>query len=276
MEARDGVEPAAVLESMGLRGDGTIEPLLGGADAQLWRVTVDGTRCALRVLRPSQHEQARREVGVHRRMESTDVPVPRIVATALAEERPAYLMEWVDGHPLAEKVLDPETPPRRRRDLMARFGEMQAAVHELPAGDLAADSDRVLRTGRVPADDVPRRDPTARLLHLDYHPGNVLVRGGRIVAVLDWANAAADDPRYDRARTESQLALHPDPRMRRDRLRQDLLDSWRAGYGAHEGLEPAFRRWAGAAMLTDLSPRLEDPAAPWVTAELLERIRCYH
>src|SRR5262249_57263606 len=52
---------------------------------------------------------------------------------------------------------------------------------------------------------VRRRDD--RLLHLDYHPLNVMVDGGRVTGVLDWANALAGDPRADLARHVTILPL---------------------------------------------------------------------
>jgi hypothetical protein len=37
----------------------------------------------------------------------------------------------------------------------------------------------------------------ADLVHLDYHPGNVLVDGGRVTGIIDWDGAARGDHRFD-------------------------------------------------------------------------------
>lgn len=38
------------------------------------------------------------------------------------------------------------------------------------------------------------------LLHMDFRPANLRCRGGRIMAVLDWSNAAIGDPAFELAR----------------------------------------------------------------------------
>ena len=48
------------------------------------------------------------------------------------------------------------------------------------------------------------------LLHLDYHPLNVLGEAGAISGVLDWTNADGGDPRADVARTGAILRFLPD------------------------------------------------------------------
>lgn len=44
----------------------------------------------------------------------------------------------------------------------------------------------------------PHRGPST-WIHGDLHPGNVLVRGGRLAAVVDWGDIAAGDPAADLA-----------------------------------------------------------------------------
>src|SRR5215212_7115084 len=97
---------------------------------------------------------------------------------------------------------------------------MQAAIHaiaptpvpELRPGDwiawAGADAPALqARLREVAAD-------TAQLLHLDYHPLNVMTDGHRMTTVLDWANAQVGDPRADVARSFSILAIEPSwPRL---------------------------------------------------------------
>lgn len=45
---------------------------------------------------------------------------------------------------------------------------------------------------------LPARNPPA-LLHGDYWPGNILWRGARLAAVIDWEDAALGDPLSDLA-----------------------------------------------------------------------------
>jgi aminoglycoside phosphotransferase (APT) family kinase protein len=112
--------------------------------------------------------------------------------------------------------------------------------------------------------------PTPKLLHLDYHPLNVLTDGTRITAVLDWANARAGDTRADVARTYTILMVEPYTPGRQPHavtlVRRLLTWSWRRGYEQAGGVvtEMAwFYAWAGAVMVRDLAPRVSDPESWW-------------
>ena len=52
----------------------------------------------------------------------------------------------------------------------------------------------------------PRRNPPA-LLHGDVWPGNLLWRGGRLQAVIDWEDAALGDPLADLANARLELFI---------------------------------------------------------------------
>ena len=118
------------------------------------------------------------------------------------------------------------------------------------------------------------------LLHLDFHPMNVLVADGRVSAVLDWANAGIGDPRADLARTASILRFAPlapgMPRPLESMVRRAFIAGWRRGYrevaGPASGMAP-FYAWAGAVMIRDLTPRLGRPDLPWLDLPYLERVR---
>lgn len=88
-----------------------------------------------------------------------------------------------------------------------------------PSGDLRAALaarilDRLARVevlaGAALAEDRARFDPDrlraalpeggGRLLHLDFRPANLRCRDGRILAIIDWSNAAIADPAFELAR----------------------------------------------------------------------------
>jgi hypothetical protein len=122
----------------------------------------------------------------------------------------------------------------------------------------------------------------ATLLHLDYHPLNVLIANGKVTAILDWANAGVGNPRADLARTLSILRLIPFPgglagaiaRMQR----RTFEAGWWRGYqevaGPIDGLAP-FCWWAGLVMERDLAPRVGRPDLPWLTSDFLARVRSW-
>ena len=96
----------------------------------------------------------------------------------------------------------------------------------------------------------------SRLVHLDLHPGNVMVEGGRVSGVIDWANAALGDPAADVAVTRVTTLLGP-------------LDAPRWASLPLQGV----RRWL-AGSFTHLYCR-ENPT-PAERIRYYEAMRCYH
>jgi aminoglycoside phosphotransferase (APT) family kinase protein len=117
---------------------------------------------------------------------------------------------------------------------------------------------------------------TGALLHLDYHPSNVLTDGKQITGIVDWTNAHAGDSRADVARTVSILHLDPTARtslLQRLGLRIFEL-AWRIGYqhaGGHLQEMSLFYAWAEAVLQRDLADRYQHapqelaPARHWTT-----------
>jgi len=120
------------------------------------------------------------------------VPVPEVHAVGTWRGHPALLLAWCPGRPLAHEV---RVRPWRAWALGVAFGRAQAAIHALPAPAIPRDHpvsweawagpDEALRAclGAV-------RPRPPVLLHLDYHPLNVLAAGGRVAGVLDWVERA--------------------------------------------------------------------------------------
>ncbi|HEY8476586.1 MAG TPA: phosphotransferase family protein [Chloroflexota bacterium] len=132
-----------------------------------------------------------------------------------------YLMERVEGRSLptfwfpaqgAEVAAVAETLAQIhavdwRRSGLAFLAETGDGELDPLEADLAAWRERARRRGvaghqlLVALGERLRRDqPTdarVSLLHGDANPGNFLLRGGRVVAVLDWELASLGDPRSD-------------------------------------------------------------------------------
>lgn len=284
MEAgTETLDPLAILAALGLGSGWRAAPVSGGADAAIWRVERGAEALALRVLRPEQAAMARREAAAMRAMAEAGVPVPRVRAAGSWQGRPALALDWCPGRPLADEV---RAWPWRAWALGRGLGRVQAAIHATPppAGLEHpvpwfewGEPDGELRMRLLVA---PHRP--AALLHLDYHPLNVLVAEGEVAAVLDWANARVGDPRADLARTLSILRLAPLPRGPAAPAAVAALRAieagWRRGYreaaGRIGGQELApFCAWAGAVMLRDLAPRLGRADLPWLTDAHLDRVR---
>lgn len=257
-------DPCAVLSSLGYRQVEGVERVLGGWETSLWRfATPDGRLHALRVYPSAEHAAAaRREEVALRTCWDAGVPVPAVEASGRWEERPALVLSWCAGTTsLAAMVRRPWSIWR----LGLLFGRQQARIHHVapPAALLEGAPDNWLGwvdeqpdiVGRVRGMDVS----TASIIHLDYHPLNVLSDGRRISGVLDWPHAVAGDPRADLARTATLVLAAPPPpgatRLIAGALRRLFHLAWRRGYASEAGpvgdLAP-FMAWAAATLVHDL------------------------
>lgn len=246
-----------VLTRMGIATVRDLQRVHGGADAGLWKVEAEQGIFALRLLAAGQERRARREAAIHEHLAKSEVLVPRIVAVGPEDLPPALLMEWAPGRTLGEILLDPRTGPGVRRALMHEFGALQAALHRAPPPVLPAAPEWIDRVSdpallaRLDAGD-SGTDDRPPLVHLDFHPLNVLVHAGHVSAVLDWANATVADPRFDVARTRAILETLQDQGGTFAGTLRRAVDDWEEGYGNGADPGPDFRVWARAATARDL------------------------
>jgi aminoglycoside phosphotransferase (APT) family kinase protein len=165
------------------------------------------------------------------------------------------------------------------------FGRLQAKLHTVRAPDELRASAPGYWLQRGDAVDFPvsKTLPTTptcdSLVHLDFHPLNVVVDRGNITGLVDWTNAAAGDPRADVARTIVLLRLAPIPphpmKAALQVARSLLYLSWRRGYVRQAGALPdtaPYMTWAGVTLLKDMEPRLNQ-AGVWADQRDVERIR---
>ena len=282
MTTTPALAPELILNELGQSPVRSIKPVTGGADTQIWRVALPDGEFALRVLRPNQQAAVVRERGAMDAARGGGLPAPGVRTAGEMAGQPALLIDWLPGIPLLQAMH--ETPWRTWR-LGWAFGQMQARIHQIPAPG------NVIR-GEHAWIDWANPDPElaklllqharggAALLHLDYHPLNVLVRDDAISGVLDWTNADGGDPRADVARTGAILRFLPGnpswSSRRNTSVRRLLRSAWLQGYqhiaGPLTGMAP-FYAWAGALMQRDLAPRLGRTDLPWLTEEWLAGVQ---
>jgi aminoglycoside phosphotransferase (APT) family kinase protein len=242
----------------------------GGFATSVWRIQAGQRQYALRVFRAHELSVLQWELTVMCAARSAGIVVPRTYAVGSHLGRPALLMDWSPGQPVAQVVRD---QPWRLPLLGVDFGRLHKRLHAVsaPAGLRATWIDWPRPADRVVAERLRARAlATDRLLHLDFHPLNVLALDGRLTAVLDWTNAHAGDPRADFARTVTILRLAPgldDPVLRRGLRLFEF--AWRLGYGPPGQHMALFYAWAGRAMLHDLATRFSPadlaPVQRWTT-----------
>lgn len=274
------VDPRRLVEILGLHAI-EFEVAQGGADTAIWRVRTEREEYALRVFRPGEERRARLERDAMRVAAAGGIPVPEVRGETAWQGRAVLLLTWCPGSVMMKAI---KSRPWTILSLAHSFGRLQKALNDVPAPTSVVEArDWIEWAG--PGEDALKarlRDVALsppRLLHMDYHPYNVMVHGNQAASVLDWANVRGGDPRSDYARTLTLLRLAPQPpnlvKHFFSPLRRTLEWGWRRGYGAVEGAPEdmsLFYAWAGAAMLQDLEPKLGKERL-WMRAEHLEPIR---
>ncbi len=279
MPGETALDPHAILASLGISDAARAQPITGGTDTAIWQVLLRDQSCALRVFRTEQAEVCAREVVAMQAAAAGGIPVPQVHRKGVWQDRPALLLSWVAGKALAQQL---RANPRFVLQLGIAFGRTQAAIHAVSAPTGMATTDWIEWAGdetelKARLYNLPTR--RTALLHLDYHPLNVMVQGSQVSGVLDWTNAQAGDPRADFARTYSILRVEPySPKgdnLTMGLMRRTLAWLWRFGYvqaGGKLDDMALFYAWAGAVMVNDLSPRIGKPGF-WLQDQHLDPVR---
>ena len=253
---------ADVVRRLGLGTDAVVERASGGASGSAWIVRAAGASHILRLASSTSLTDARLAAMAAAR--AGGLPAPELIRRTTAPHADAVLLTWLPGTPLHATLL---ANPAHTHRLGRLMGESQRQLHQIVGPselvDVLLDGDHPFVAGRGMAD-LPAGDA---LLHLDWHPMNLLVDEElRICGIVDWDNARRGHPLLDLARTHSLLTVEPSLAtlpMEVRALLDELVDGWAEGYGLEAREIPAAcHAWAGHVMLADLEPRYADkPAA---------------
>ncbi|GAA1302710.1 phosphotransferase [Saccharothrix xinjiangensis] len=138
------------------------------------------------------------EAELMRYLRRHGLPVPRVADVSGAD----LVMEYIPGPRMSEEV---DAKPWRAGALGRELAALHRRLDDLPAPDF------------LPGD--------GGLLHLDLHPGNVVL-GPEGAVVVDWASARRGDRRVDVALSWMAMAvapLRPLKRLARSRLLRGFL-----------------------------------------------------
>jgi len=238
MSRADEIARGLVAHLRGVLGEPGLElaeppvPLTGGFDTEIHAVRLRGAPAGfaaplvLRVLR-AHHDPAMvmREQAIQNTLADQGYPAARVLHAALdpAPLGAAFLlMERLPGTPLISTrpvgmdrllleaqlrlhALDPAPIARALGDAVTFEGYLASLGRRVARARLTGLTElmRWLHEQRPP----PQAPPV--ICHGDLHPQNVLVQGGRVSGVLDWANAVIADAAFDVASTHSILRFVP-------------------------------------------------------------------
>jgi aminoglycoside phosphotransferase (APT) family kinase protein len=177
-------------------------------------------------------QKAVHEFDVMGKLLAAGFPVPRVFVLELDDAfvgGPFVIMEKIDGRPMGS-VAD-QGSAKQRQVLLTQFTQMMVDLHRLDWHPFVVDPAGVAATGdaaqiiqdelsnwRVMAHSLQNHvfDPALdwlqekiqdvrfgapSVIHLDYHPYNVLLREDGGAFVIDWTNAQVSDYRLDLAWT---------------------------------------------------------------------------
>lgn len=260
---------AVSIRALGLPGNTEVEPLVDGASAAAWRVRAKGVSFVLRASGSSQLMDGRLSAMYAARC--AGLPAPDLVKRTSTEFGDAVLLTWLGGNTLMEVVT---RNPAQARFWGRRMGLLQRRLHEIEGppslGDVLTDSSHPFNAGL----DVAGLPDGDSLLHLDWHPLNLLVdeSSNELSGIIDWDNARRGHPLLDLARTKSILSVDPAVRALAPALREvvdEMARAWEEGYGSEASSIPAACHvWAGQVMLADLGPRYSEetlaPVRTWI------------
>lgn len=268
-----------------------IRPIEGGLANTNLQVLLDRAPGPV-LLRLYQRDptQAEKEAGISRKLSGV-VPVPRYLRIDVNDAGTRYaVVEWVEGERMAG--LLPGASPGLTVELGHEAGRVLAAIHSVhfECNGFLDGELRVVRPLKIDGDWVAdylrgsfidgrgarfvsreladaviayvhrHRGPTwggpPCLTHFDYNGWNILVRDGRIAAVLDWefAFAASPDPDFG-----NLMRNHPDI---------NFQDAVAEGYRDAGGLLP--ENWRRLARIADLTSWAEFLYRPDVDPVLVE------
>ncbi|MFC1717507.1 phosphotransferase family protein [Candidatus Poribacteria bacterium] len=196
-------------------------------------------------------EKAEKEFSGMKKLYELGFPVPEVLILELDDSyfgKPFVIMEKIDGRSMG-KVME-ESSEERRQELGNLFCQMFVDLHALDwrpfapdpsvyeTGDPYTPIDEFLLIGQEYIDrfgmnefapimdwlrerrlNVPCERPS--VIHLDYHPHNILLREDGKAFVIDWTNIGVADFRMDIAWTIVLTSNYGDPEVR-----QIILDEY--------------------------------------------------
>ncbi len=176
-------------------------------------------------------EKARREFKTFKLVKANGIPVPQPIY--LDDEgkilgTPGIVTRYVPG----ELMMAPSNPPADPSSWARALATMLTRIHSIFCDSVAQsflldanaeatwfarsktapdymkahpDGALVWKAVRERLPDLAEASPA--LVHIDYYPGNILWKDGRITAVLDWEEAAYGDPGIDVAYCRMDMVL---------------------------------------------------------------------
>lgn len=238
-----------IMYSLGQGKVTSFKKVEGGRDSTVWRVNTEhGHSFALRGLPKERLRQYETESEILTLAFHHGIPTPKVHMVTSVDSYAIMLMDWINGCTLFQALAN---KPQNTEKIGYAFGKTQASIHCIQARDSkfgtwispkTKDEEDIFE--KIAQDTQVSHNG---LIHLDFHPLNVLTDGEKITGVIDWVNASYGDYRFDIARTQSILTMVAAQGLFDSSTVKKFEEAWINGY---ERLGPniqhldLFNQWA--------------------------------
>ena len=268
------------LAESGIATDFRLTELQRGLGAnEIWKLETGANEpLVVRLFAPGHQAAANREAAAMQAAHAAGVPAPEVISQGSMATRPVLVTTFAPGELAADALL---ANPAIATELGVAFGQTMARLHQVTAPDLGRTPGAWIELGgdaiaplRPLLTTIPDQD---RLLHLDFHPRNVLVQDSEVSGVIDWENAHAGPPHADLARTTAILrvmemaSLIPPAAIS---VLRTFTSSLTESHDAIVGPAPftgALSAWGLAMTARDLANQVGKPGSPF-TSDLISRL----
>lgn len=179
---------------------------LGGNEMWTFAPAPDTSPLVARIFREGGFAAADREALAMDAAADHGIPVPSAITRGTIANRPVLVTPFIAGVPAGHVIA---ADPGHAHAVGLTMGETLGRLHEITAPQGLAHPGAWLDRGgpalaplRHLLESVPNQH---RLLHLDYHPLNVMMHEGILTGVIDWENAQPGPPHMDLARSRAML-----------------------------------------------------------------------
>ncbi|UII58183.1 aminoglycoside phosphotransferase family protein (plasmid) [Cytobacillus spongiae] len=252
------MEINGLLEKLKVNEVDIISSVAESKDSSVWKVVLkEGSVLAVRISEKENLNRFKREEAIMKYVRKMGIPCPLVYRVENVAQHSIMLMEWVEGKTVFHHLLE---RPQESFGFGVKFGVMQAMLHNLPVHDFPY---HISENWLKPKSDIEEEllskchNEKHSLLHLDYHPLNVLIN---VDGVIDWANCSYGDYHLDLARTLSILEIQGS-QFFSDTTISTFIKGWYKGYRSKRedvgDLSP-YVAWAGERMKFDMGSQLDE------------------
>ena len=265
-----------ILEKLKIRDAVSVSVVTEGTASHVWKIVRQGGSVyAIRVMGSEHLKQFHREMNTMNHVRVEGLPVPEVYQVEEVEGNAVMVMEWVRGETVFQQLLEQD---HRANEIGVKFGEMQAALHDISYKEIThvLDENWLTPGSSIEENIISKRSEESEshsLLHLDFHPLNVMIEE---TGIIDWTNSAIGEYKFDIARTLSILEIMGSQYFNEGTL-TPFINGWREGYESQRGplgdLSVHFE-WAGERMKRDLEKRMDEQLKKkiddWIHTRILD------